>query len=198
MLVFFFFLATFVQNVYAKGDRIPLFADRTDLVVVHSSELSTVHELVFAIPQKNIDTLEKVLLDISDPSSINYAKHWTMEEVGKTIENKVSHDVVMDYLLSCDVDIVSKSAYGEYITASANISTWNIMLGTTFHHVNKIHDNGLVEPLIRAEEYFIPRLLHDHLDYVLNIVEIPKSIAAVRDTRIRDEKLPYSYGFLLP
>jgi len=36
------------------------------------------------LKQNNIDRIEELLLDVSHPTSANYGKHWTPEEISKT------------------------------------------------------------------------------------------------------------------
>ena len=195
MFFFFFLLGSFFQNVYSKGDRIPFFSERTDLTDIVLSDVTLSHELIFSIPRKNMNKLEEVLVDISDPSSSHYAKYWTTDDIGEMIRNKESYDIVTEYLVRSNIDIVSVSRYGEYITASAQISTWNSMFDTAFHDMNQVMHDGRLVPLIRAEEYYIPSILHDHLDYVLNIVELPIPFLDSIDSKAI---LPYSPNYITP
>ena len=42
----------------------------------------TEHTIHIAIKQANLDVLEEKLYDVSTPTSSNYGKHWTHEQVG--------------------------------------------------------------------------------------------------------------------
>lgn len=96
------------------------------------AEAKRIHSLVFAVKQKNIHVLEKFLLLVSDPLHPHYAQYKTKKEVEEMTANPVGRQMVLDYLLSIHgVNIVSETASGEYITASATIGMYRIL--TTVH-----------------------------------------------------------------
>lgn len=80
------------------------------------------HTVIFAVHQRNLDELEQVLFDVSDPASANYGKHWSKSEVGELTSNPTSTNAVLEYLSFKRVNVINQSLYGEYITATATIN----------------------------------------------------------------------------
>ena len=122
-------------------DRTPkIFMERTPSArrkdvrkTVRAAE-ERIHYLVFAIKQQNIDLLEAILLDVSDPNSARYGKYKTRKEISEMTSNPTGWNATVNHLKSMrGVTIVGETSHGEYITASAPISVWEDMLDTQFH-----------------------------------------------------------------
>ena len=155
------------------GASIPLLSSRTDLVRQSHAQHNYVHEVMFVIRQNNMDELTRVLHDVSDPSSPNYGQHWTRDEIIALTVNPEGQGAVTSYLLSKGAFVVSISSSGEYIRAKAQISVWEAMFNTEFYTFHHTQYNGEVNKMMRAEKYWIPRVLEAHIDCVLNIIDIP-------------------------
>lgn len=55
--------------------------------------------MIFRLKQKNIDHIEKWLMDVSHPGSSNYGKHWTPQKVADAFApKKESVDAVRNWL----------------------------------------------------------------------------------------------------
>jgi hypothetical protein len=52
-------------------------SSRSDIVKGARVDSKRVHEVMFATKQLNMQELSEILLDISDPKSVNYGKHMT-------------------------------------------------------------------------------------------------------------------------
>ena len=164
-----------------------------DPFLVHFSRADTqaVHEVIFAISQPNMETLVHVLEDVSDPSSLNYGKHWSKSQVADLTANKEGYNALMNYLHSKpDVIIGRQTLFGEYIFAKAPIHVWEDVFATTFHIYEVFIDGSRKEALkqiIRAEEYSLPVELEGHVSTVLNTVQF-HGANAVQNEYIRDSK----------
>ena len=143
------------------------------------------HDVVFVVQQKNMDILTRLLLDVSDPSSEKYGNHLSKEEIDDLTYNGDSHQIVMAYLNSVGAEVVLVECSGELIRARAQISLWETILDTEFHHFS--HKNSMdgidaandetgtldERTFIRTEKYSVPISLDDHVAFVLNTVQIP-------------------------
>ena len=194
---FFLVIGLCLHNVSSKRESMSHYHERLDIIDTVPVNLDESHELIFSVPQKNIDKLETILRDVSDVSSRNYGKHWSTDRVGKLIRNRKSHDILLNYLSKFNVSVLSETVYGEYVTTSAPISIWNQMFGTSFYNMKQKETNGVINSFIRAESYEIPLELCGHVDYVLNIIELPV-IMSYSNVQYMKEQFRYSYGFLLP
>ena len=139
-----------------------------------------IHEVTFVVPQRNMDELERILHDVSDPRSNNYGKHLTREEVAERTANFESRDAILTYLDTLDAIVVSITPYGEYITAQAPVSTWEKMFDTEFFAYSVLHSEHSKTSLsnqdikiIRAEKYSVPTSLHSHVASVLSTIQMP-------------------------
>ena len=90
------------------------------------------HEVMFAVQQKNMDELTRILNDISDPDSPNYGQHWSKDDVTEFTSNPEGRDAILSYLSSNGASVISETRAGEYITARAPINVWEKMLDTEF------------------------------------------------------------------
>ena len=197
-------------HIYKEG--MPLLSSRSDLVKRSDIHRDYPHELVFAVQQRNIDELERALHDVSDPTSPNYGQHWSGEEVGAMTSNPLARDTTVSYLHANGVTITSETRYGEYITATAPISTWDKVLNTQFFKFHQRQINGEIKESIRAEAYSIPMELDGHVAYVLNTIEMPVKLTrkaevyevppefttSKRGSKNNMRSSGLSYGFLLP
>ena len=157
---------------------------RKDLKKTSRASALLHHTVIFAVQQRNLDELEQVLFDVSDPESSNYGKYWSKSEVGELTSNPTSTNAVLEYLSFKKVNVVNQSLYGEYITATATIKVWEDMFNTEFHHFDmKLQsvdwEAKIIRTLqvIRTESYSLPVELSDHVSAVFKTVEFP-----IRDT----------------
>ena len=150
---------------------------RTDLLKNQRVESTVIHEVIFHIQQKNVDEIERILHEVSDPTSVNYGQHLSREEVAAMTSNPVSHDYVVAYLEAAGVSILTETLSGEYITTSAPVSVWEELLDTQFFEFHHIKDSKYgIEKIIRAVSYSIPFVLDKHITSAFNTIQLPLSI----------------------
>jgi len=132
------------------------------------------HTVVFAVAQLNIANLKDVLKDVSDPSSVNYGKHWTKTAITKYTSNTEGRQMVLKHLRSIkDVKVDIESQHEDYVVATAPIHAWELMLKTTFHNYEFDDRNNTPKIIVRAKEYWIPLELSTHVSAVFNTVQFP-------------------------
>ena len=156
----------------------------SELESVGNAPDSMTHTVIFAVNQLNSDRIQYLLEDVSNPSSKNYGKYLTRDEVGEITSNIESSLLVEKFLILNDVRIVWKSTYGEYIRASANVSTWNSLLQTNFQQF--IVPRNKYNSFIRAQKIVIPVEIVDHIVSVMNTVQYPHS-SSRRFKRIKND-----------
>jgi tripeptidyl-peptidase-1 len=145
------------------------------------------HTVVFALSQRNIPDLERILWDVSDPTSENYGKHWTRAEVGAFTSNPTATKAVLEYLSTVkEVTIDHRTLYDEYITATGSVEVWEALLNTEFnvYTLKEVHSGpdsvesyvgrDKVRALIRSESYSLPSELSEHVTAVFNTVQFPE------------------------
>ena len=180
MILIFWITILIVSIVIISSSHVKLMEKaipRKTFVQLHRSPPDTIHELVFAIKQKNLNIIEEELLARSTPGNILYQQWLTYDNIGDYITNHEGANIVMNWLNDNNIDISWISQHKEYIKVNTTISKWEKLLTTTFYsYKDKYHvDNILINPHIihRAMEYSVPESIHIHLSAVFNTVQTP-------------------------
>lgn len=122
--------------------------------------------LTFVVKQHSIEDLA---LSIADPSSPNYGKHLTREEIEALSRNIEGENAVKAYLDKFHVKVIDNSSKS-YISGEAPVRVWEEAIHTEFHHyLNK--KNGKV--LVRTDQYSLPNSVAQQVHSVLNTVQFP-------------------------
>jgi tripeptidyl-peptidase I len=196
------------SGTHVFQESMPYLASRSDIVKQTSLLPTHVHEVVFAVQQKNIDVLERMLNDVSDPDSANYGQHLSGEQVAALTMNPEARDAIVNYLHANGASVTAESLNSDFITASAPISQWNMVFNTKFNLFHQKQVDGEIEQLVRAGSYSIPKELEQHVMTVMNTIEMP--VVRMRQANIYDAPkevisgmgrnlgTTYSLGWILP
>ena len=147
------------------------------------------HEVVIAIRQRNIDVLERMVLERSTPGGDLYQRWMTFDEVDDLIKNDEAHDATVDWLRSNGISVTWSSRRKEYIRASSSISNWERMLSTRFFEWadtssaegssrtasatgGSSSSSSSSSTVHRSEHYSLPDDLVPHITAVLNVCEV--------------------------
>lgn len=139
---------------------------------VRASE-NAYHEVVFSVKQSNLDKLEKLFWEVSDPNNKEkYGKFLNRQQVAELTANQKATDAITKFLLESGATITRKSRHGEYITARAKVSTWETVFNTKFYEFQQVNDKKN-QPILRSVEYSLPVELNEHVETVFNTVQLP-------------------------
>jgi tripeptidyl-peptidase-1 len=156
-----------------------LLSERNDVLKLHRSPPHASHTVVFAVKQLRMAELEDTLLDISNPFSENYGKHWTHAQVGEFTSNPSAAAAILEYLNLKDIRIDQRTLFDEFITATASVKVWEDMLNTEINtyamkpETQAALNGAKDEMIIRCESYSLPVELMEHVDAVFKTVQIP-------------------------
>lgn len=197
LLLFLFFSLTCGSQSqdYVFRERVKLLSTRRDIVRKTAIRTDLNHSLIFMVRQNNLDEMERALHDVSDVASPNYGKHWSGEQVVALTANPLASDAIATYLGAHGATIESETLGREYITATAPLSVWNAMLNTKFRVFHQKQRNGMLEQLVRANEYSVPTELDAYVHHVLNVIEVP--IKSLTPTIVRKSDAVLN-GWVLP
>ena len=134
---------------------------------------SDYHDVTFSVKLANLEEMERIFLDISNPSSPNFGNHMTKDEVDDLTANPSALQFVIDYLKTAGAAILPDQSLGSYnIKARAPIALWESMFNTEFYAYSHTsgHSAGNV---VRAEKYSIPAALDGHVSSVFNTIQTP-------------------------
>ncbi|KAJ7016424.1 subtilisin-like protein [Mycena alexandri] len=119
-------------------------------------------KLRFALASQDIPGLQKALLDVSTPSSANYGKHLTLDEVNAyAAPSAAALTAVQNWLSSNNVNATS-SGSGDWLTATVSIAQANTLLGTTYQTFQ--HSSG--RTYARTLSYSLPAEVVQYIDEV--------------------------------
>lgn len=146
------------------------FELREDYMQREESNIEEFHEVVFAVKQSNMNTLEKLFWELSDPSNPKYGKFLNRRQVADLTSNAKATESIQRFLTQNDINVVKTTPYGEYITAIAPIKKWNKLFATTFYQFQNQDSKKVVH---RAPHYSLPSELAEHVEGVFNTVQLP-------------------------
>ena len=161
------------SRTHVLKEGMPLLSSRSDLIKRSPLRDDHIHEVIFVLQQRNIDELTRILHDVSDPMSPNYGNHLSGEQVGAMTMNPEAREAVVTYLNLNGATITAETLHSEFITATAPISVWNKVLDTQFMSFHQRQIDGDIEEIVRAERYSVPIELDEHVDCVMNTIEMP-------------------------
>jgi tripeptidyl-peptidase-1 len=172
----FFFLLVVVNFFYGLQtvlmEKLML---RSDYKQGNKAQENAYHEVVFAIKQQNLEQLEKLWYEVSDPKNSKFGQFLSREEVATLTANSKATEFVTNYLIAHGVTITRKTPHGEYIKARARVGTWENLLATQFFEFRP--ENPQKKSVLRALEYSLPVELTEHVQGVFNTVHFPNVIA---------------------
>lgn len=157
---------------------------RRHLTLQNRAPRHLLHEIVFAVNQRNTVNLEYELLERSTPESSKYQQWMTFEEVGDFTSNLYGADMIKDWLKDSNATVTWESIHSDYIKATAPLHVWESLFDTTFYEWEDtgrkgIHSSssnrGKPANLILAKEYTIPENMRLHLFAAFNTVQVGRS-----------------------
>lgn len=160
----------------------------TDYIKGNRANPDILHEIIISIPQKNQETLVKLLHEVSDHTSPKYGNYLSFDEIGELVSNPQSTAAVQNWLESNDVSVVSVTDHGEYITAVATIGVWEKLFdakfhefqhsdSSTFHSESDSGKSNIIRPkqniLYRALSYSLPENMNNHVESIFRLTSVP-------------------------
>lgn len=122
--------------------------------------------LRIGIAQSNLDKGWEWLNDVSHPSSPNYSKHWTPEQVAQAFApSDESLDAVRSWLSSSGIasDRLTQSQSRSWLEFEASVDEAEELLKTKYH----VYEHGQTGQLhVASEEYSVPSHLKEHIDII--------------------------------
>lgn len=127
------------------------------------------HELAFVIRPKGLDELEALALDLTNPSSANYRRWISRDEVSRLARNEAALLELHTHLAGFpELTVLHESRDGDVVRVHGPVSSWESLLGTEFFVYR--HPDHEAE-ILRAPSYFLPGALEEHVVGVLNAVD---------------------------
>lgn len=145
-------------------------------------DASSTIPLRFALKQKNIENVGDFLLEVSDPASPNYGKHWTAYDIArKFAPSSGTIDVVRTWLLESGIEDhrITLSTSKGWINVLVSVEEAERLMNTEYN-VYK-HASGTEH--VACEVYHLPEHVSSRVDFVLPSVQFDTKHGR-RDTNI--------------
>jgi subtilase family serine protease len=161
---------------------------RIDVQLLHQTPRDHLHEVIFSVKQQNLDQLDSVLMDVSDPQSPNYGNHWTVDQLRDFTIHPQTRENLKNGLTSfhSSIQITHETIHGEFIFATAPVSVWEEFFNCQFYNFQvQQHSKNAAETLVvvRTMEYSLPSHFLELTEAVFNTVQFPER--GVRSHRIQ-------------
>jgi tripeptidyl-peptidase-1 len=163
--------------IHERRDRLP------DQWKKHSKlHPDSIVPLRIALKQNNLEKAHEYLMDVSDPKSLNYGKHWSVEQVAKTFAP--SHETVskvIEWLTDFGIAGAEQSPSLSWVSVNVTISQVEVLLDTEYFEYK--HDTT-DQSHVACEQYSLPQHIQEHVDFVTPTMHFDIKVKSVK----RDEK----------
>ena len=150
---------------------------RPDFVKLERANSALLHEVFIDVKQINMEVLESSALSRNTPGSPLYRQWMTSEEVGAIRNNPVGANIISDWLTTNSVEITWESVSKTYFKAVTTVGHWEELLQTSFHMYEDQKEGSGGRKLPRAETYFIPSSISDHVHAFFEVSELPATMS---------------------
>jgi tripeptidyl-peptidase-1 len=132
------------------------------------------HMLTVALTLRNVDLLEKALLDVSNPDSPRYGQWWSADEISRlSAPAPASVAAVKKWLKAAFGErVVMDDSFEGFIDVTVPIAAAERALNTDFLLFKHAAYNGT---LPRAHAYSVPAEVRPHIAFVGNVVRFPST-----------------------
>ena len=146
-----------------------------DFVSTGPADLKEKITLTFAVKRSNIDKLFALVDDVSNPTSPNYGKYWTNQQVREFTANPDATDAVLSYVSTfVDSGALRIRSWGGFVEVETDIATAQTILGTTYY---RFFSAVAHKTIIRAFHYELPSEVSEVVDYVFPSIQFPPTYA---------------------
>eukprot|EP01038_Epipyxis_sp_PR26KG_P009117 gene9117-12298_t len=152
-----------------QNSRSPMWQKVVGSESIHTHKL----DLIFAIKQQNRALIEQKLLEISTPSSSQYGKHLTLDEVNELTQPSIeAQNTVKQFLNEYGIINGDFSYSSGFLKVKVTVEQAQSILGTTYHTYANAKSG---EKIIRCESYTLPINVANVVDFVAPTINFPIS-----------------------
>lgn len=143
--------------------------------------------LRFALTQSNMDKGHDWLMDVSDPSSKNYGKHWKVEQLIDAFKASDSTvNAVKEWLVNSGIAehrIKLSQAKNWLHVDDATVEEAESLIQAEYHHFK--HNTGADH--VACDKYSIPAHLKQHIDFVTPTVHMDAKVDRKKTKKMTKE-----------
>lgn len=136
-----------------------------------------------ALAQSNLHKADEFLMDVSNPDSPNFGKHWTAKQVAETFAPSTeSVGTVVDWLKASGIssDHISSTQSMGWLTFNATVGQAEELLKTEFFR----HEHTTGKPHVGCDQYHLPEHVKPHVDFITPTVHFDTKVPPQREKRV--------------
>ncbi|EHL01475.1 putative Aorsin [Glarea lozoyensis 74030] len=140
------------------------------------------------LAQNNLDKGYEHLMDVSDPSSSNFGKHWTADDVINAFRpSDETEREVRNWLIDGGIPSsrISHSENKGWFAFYATVEEAEKLLYTTYHEYKDSVTGGVMPS---SDEYHLPKNIRRHIDYITPGIKLLAPVESWQ--KKRDSKIP--------
>lgn len=140
-------------------------------------------KLTIGLKQSNADRLFDQLIDVSDPTSSNYGKHWSQEQVSEYVRPEAStRSAVFNWLNDNGIDgsMIDETLGGEWLSVNLSVDQAESLLHTKYHlytHQETGHQ------VVRSLSYSVPDAIAQFIDVIGPTTRFPHMTPAMKPSK---------------
>jgi tripeptidyl-peptidase-1 len=148
-------------------------------------ESSVVLPMRIGLTQRNLHRADEYLLDVSDPQSPNYGRHWSVDKIAQTFApSQNSVKAVQKWLVDAGIDADHHAMLGgrSWIQFNASVGEVERLLAAEYF-VYEHEDSGDLN--VACDAYSVPSLMREHIDLITPTVHFNTKLGSRRVPRTR-------------
>ncbi|KAN0104205.1 subtilisin-like protein [Hyaloscypha variabilis] len=146
-------------------------------------ESHKVFQMRIGLKQSNLEKGYEHLIDVSDPASPNFAKHWTSEEVVEAFRpSQQTEDEVRNWLIDSGIPSqrITHTDNKAWFAFFATASEAEKLLFTEFHEFEDSVTGGVIPA---CDQYHVPKHIREHIDYITPGIKLMAPVESHREKR---------------
>lgn len=130
----------------------------------------TILPVRIGLRQRNLDNIDHLLLQVSDPQSSNYGQHWSIDQVQSAFApSKETREIVSQWLWSSGIALDRlghDKGSGGWISFDATVAELETLFQTQYYRwTHPQAKNGAFQPAV-AHSYSLPSHIRPHVDFI--------------------------------
>jgi tripeptidyl-peptidase-1 len=123
------------------------------------------------VKEKNLETLEQLFNERTDPTHIDYAKWMTRTEIGNLVFNELAQKQVLSFLVAHNVTFAPLGEFASYIKVTMPVWKAEELFQTEFYEYSS-EDYGF--KIVKTEKFTVPVDIDLNVEHVEHISHFPK------------------------
>lgn len=142
----------------------------------------------FGLSQSNLHRADEYLMDVSHPSSPNFGKHWSPQQIAETFApTEETVNAVLHWLSEAGIakERVKLSPAMNWVNANLTVTEAENLLQTKYWQFVHV---GSGKTHVSCDEYSVPEDIREHIDFITPTVHFDAKIVKEKQKRSLSER----------